>query len=109
MKAGQLLHMPLLLLSAGGEAAFEQTAVGATVLLSTNLTLVSMAFSRLREQDLDVGEIAPLLTNPLPPARWMGLSALGRIGTRRLLTSCSPACGIPMRRFGGTCDHSSGG
>jgi HEAT repeat protein len=52
------------------------------LLSSTNLPVVSMAFGRLREDNLDPSELAPLLTSPLPHARLMGLGALVRIGDK---------------------------
>jgi hypothetical protein len=37
-----------------------------------------MAVARLREQNLDPSELAPLLTNSLPQSRILGLGALAR-------------------------------
>ena len=48
---------------------------------STNLPVVATAFSLLRDS-LTVEEVAPLLTNPLPMARLMGLGTLARIGSK---------------------------
>jgi Uncharacterized protein conserved in bacteria (DUF2330) len=49
---------------------------------STNLPVVATAFSQLRYQNLTLDELAPLLANPLPQARLMGLGALARIGDK---------------------------
>ena len=49
---------------------------------STNLPVVSTAFTKLRYQDLQLNEIAPLLTNSLVMARMMGLGALVQIGDK---------------------------
>jgi hypothetical protein len=49
---------------------------------STNLPVVSTAFTMLRHQDLGMKEIEPLLTNSLVMARMMGLGALTEIGDR---------------------------
>jgi hypothetical protein len=46
---------------------------------STNLPVLSTAFTRLRHT-LITDEVAPLLTNSLPQARMMGLGVLSRIG-----------------------------
>lgn len=53
------------------------------LLASTNLPVVSTAFSQLRRQeDLKPSQLEPLLTNSLPMARLMGLGALKRIGNK---------------------------
>jgi hypothetical protein len=49
---------------------------------STNLPVVSSAFTRLRRQNLELKEIEPLLTNSLVMARMMGLGALVQIGDK---------------------------
>jgi HEAT repeat protein len=53
---------------------------------STNLPVVSTAFTRLRRQDLTLKEIEPLLTNSLAMARMMGLGALAQIGDKEAVT-----------------------
>ncbi|HEV7928168.1 MAG TPA: DUF2330 domain-containing protein [Verrucomicrobiae bacterium] len=53
---------------------------------STNLPVVSTAFSRLRREDLTLKEIEPLLTNSLVMARMMGLGALTQIGDKEAVT-----------------------
>jgi hypothetical protein len=52
---------------------------------STNLPVVSTAFSTLRYQNLEVKEIEPLLTNSLPMARMMGLGALTKIADKAVV------------------------
>jgi HEAT repeat protein len=52
------------------------------VFSSTNLPVVSTAFTRLRSQNLELKEIEPLLTNSLVMARMMGLGALTQIGNK---------------------------
>jgi HEAT repeat protein len=49
---------------------------------STNLSVVSTAFTRLRST-LSLDELAPLFTNSLPMARMMGLGELVHIGDKK--------------------------
>jgi HEAT repeat protein len=50
---------------------------------STNLSVVSTVFSRLRYKDLQLDEIEPLLANSLVMARMMGLGALTQMGDKK--------------------------
>jgi HEAT repeat protein len=67
----------MMLLSARRDDAFTREQL-LRLLSSTNLPVVSMAVARLREQNLDPSELAPLLTNSLPQSRILGLGALAR-------------------------------
>ncbi len=53
------------------------------LLSSTNLPVVGTGFGLLRNQNLKIEEIEPLLTNSLAMARMMGLQALTEIGDKK--------------------------
>jgi HEAT repeat protein len=71
----------MMLLSARRDAAFTREQL-LRLMSSTNLPVVSMAVRRLREENLDPSELAPLLTNSLPQVRMLGLGALLRTGDK---------------------------
>ena len=52
------------------------------LLSSTNLPVVSIALGRLRDQNLQPSELAPLLTNSLPYARVIALGAVAGMGNK---------------------------
>jgi hypothetical protein len=52
------------------------------LLSSTNLSVVRLAVGRLREQNLQPSELAPLLTNSLLYARVIALGAVARMGDK---------------------------
>jgi hypothetical protein len=52
---------------------------------STNLSLVKAAFNQFHRTGLSLEEVAPLVTNSLPPVRQAGLNELARIGGRQAM------------------------
>ena len=78
---GSAAPKAMMLLSARRDDAFTREQL-LRLLSSTNLPVVAMAVARLREQNLDPSELAPLLTNSLPQSRMFGLGALARSGDK---------------------------
>jgi HEAT repeat protein len=78
---GPAAPMAMMLLITRQEFALTREQL-VRLLSSTNRPVVSMALARLREQNPDPSELAPLLTNSLPFARLIGLLDLGRVGDK---------------------------
>jgi HEAT repeat protein len=71
----------MMLLSARQDVVFTKEQL-VRLLSSTNQPVVSMAVVRLREQNVEPIDLAPVLTNSLPLARFMGIAALARMGDK---------------------------